>query len=67
AAAWEDGEGPRLRGTDNRWTVIGSGAQLRYGRDGRWWPFVKEHGRWTPAGPAEDDPAAALAGTPAGS
>ncbi|MFD9292709.1 SWF or SNF family helicase [Streptomyces sp. NPDC060030] len=67
AAAWEDGEGPRLRGTDNRWTVVGSGAQLRYGPDGRWWPYAKERGRWVPAGPAEDDPAAALAGLLSGS
>ncbi|MFD6281566.1 SWF or SNF family helicase [Streptomyces sp. NPDC060209] len=67
AAAWEEGEGPQLRGADNRWTVAGSGAQLRYGRDGRWWPYAKERGRWVPAGPAEDDPAAALAGVLSGS
>ncbi|MFF0073006.1 SWF or SNF family helicase [Streptomyces sp. NPDC005494] len=60
AAAWEEGEGPRLRVTGNRWTVAGSGVQLRYGRDGRWWPYLRESGRWVPAGPAEDDPAAAL-------
>ena len=55
----------RVRGCvppDNRWTVVGSDAQLRYGPDGRWWPYAKERGRWVPAGPAEDDPAAALAG-----
>ncbi|MFF2729013.1 SWF or SNF family helicase [Streptomyces sp. NPDC058008] len=67
AAAWETGEGPRLRAAGNRWTVTGSGAQLRYGHDGRWWPYVKERGRWVPAGPAEDDPAAALAGVLSGS
>lgn len=67
AAAWEEGEGPRLRATGNRWTVVGSGAQLRYGRDGRWWPYAKEGVRWVPAGPAEDDPAAALAGVLPGS
>ncbi|WP_241778112.1 SWF or SNF family helicase [Streptomyces sp. CT34] len=61
--AWEDrGTQPRLRATGNRWTVLGGDAQLRYGRDGRWWPYRKEAGRWTPAGPATDDPAAALAG-----
>ncbi|MCX5416252.1 SWF or SNF family helicase [Streptomyces sp. NBC_00059] len=67
AAAWEEGEGPRLRAANNRWTVVGSGAQLRYGRDGRWWPYTKERGRWVPAGPADDDPAAALAGVLSGS
>ncbi|MFJ8752495.1 SWF or SNF family helicase [Streptomyces sp. NPDC102441] len=61
ASAWEEGEGPQLRAACNRWTAVGSGAQLRYGRDGRWWPYAKERGRWVPAGPAEDDPAAALA------
>ncbi|MFG2137962.1 SWF or SNF family helicase [Streptomyces sp. NPDC048650] len=63
AGAWEEGEArPRLRAVGNRWTVVGGGAQLRYGRDGRWWPFRREHGRWAPAGPATDDPAGALAG-----
>lgn len=62
AAAWEDGEiRPRLRATRNRWTVVGGGAQLRYGRDGRWWPYRREDGQWTPAGPATDDPAGAWA------
>ncbi len=36
-------------------------AQLRYGPDGRWWPYRKDGGRWIPAGPASDDPAGALA------
>ncbi|MFE6041154.1 SWF or SNF family helicase [Streptomyces sp. NPDC056452] len=62
AAAWEEGEGPQLRAANNRWTATASGAQLRYGRDGRWWPYRKERGRWLPAGPADDDPAGALAG-----
>ncbi|WP_326701455.1 SWF or SNF family helicase [Streptomyces sp. NBC_01754] len=66
ATAWEDGAGPRLRPVHNRWTVVGADAQLRYGRDGRWWPYRKERGRWVPAGPADADPAAALAGVPAG-
>ncbi|MEU9117119.1 SWF or SNF family helicase [Streptomyces sp. NPDC048483] len=62
AAAWEDGETrPRLRVTRNRWTVVGGAAQLRYGRDGRWWPYQKDGGQWVPAGPATDDPAGALA------
>ncbi|MFE0190021.1 SWF or SNF family helicase [Streptomyces sp. NPDC058989] len=63
AAAWGDGETrPRLRAAGNRWTVVGGDAQLRYGRDGRWWPYRREGGRWVPAGPATDDPAGALAG-----
>ncbi|MFJ9467694.1 SWIM zinc finger family protein [Streptomyces caniferus] len=63
AAAWEDGEPrPRLRAAGNRWTVVGGGAQLRYGRDGRWWPYRREDGQWAPAGPASDDPAGAWAG-----
>ncbi|MCT2548015.1 MULTISPECIES: SWF or SNF family helicase [Streptomyces] len=60
AEAWEEGERPRLRAAGNRWTAVDSGVQLRYGRDGRWWPYRKESGRWVPAGPADDDPAAAL-------
>lgn len=59
--AWEQGTGPRFSMAGNHWTVVGSDAQLRYGRDGRWWPYRKERGRWTPAGPADPDPAAALA------
>ncbi|MFI1252649.1 SWF or SNF family helicase [Streptomyces netropsis] len=63
AAAWEDDDtAPRLRATRNRWTVVGTDIQLRYGRDGRWWPYRKEGGRWEPAGPCDLDPAAALAG-----
>ncbi|MFF2963174.1 SWF or SNF family helicase [Streptomyces sp. NPDC057963] len=66
AAAWEEGEQPRLRSAGNRWTAVDGSVQLRYGRDGRWWPYRKESGRWVPAGPADDDPAAALGG-PSGS
>ncbi|MFE3184109.1 SWF or SNF family helicase [Streptomyces violascens] len=59
--AWPEGERPALRPTGgNRWTVTGRAAQLRLGHDGRWWPYRKERGRWTPAGPADRDPAAAL-------
>lgn len=65
AEAWEEGERPQLRAQHNRWTVVGADAQLRCGRDGRWWPYRKERGRWTPAGPADQDPAAALAVAPA--
>ncbi|MDT0444624.1 SWIM zinc finger family protein [Streptomyces johnsoniae] len=62
AAAWAGEESrPVLRGGDGRWTVVGEGVQLRWGPDGRWWPFLKSRGRWWPAGPAESEPAAALA------
>lgn len=60
-AAWDEDERPQLRAARNRWTVVGGDAQLRHGDDGRWWPYRKERGRWTPAGPATHDPATALA------
>lgn len=61
AVAWEEDEAPRLRAEHNRWTSVDGTVQLRYGRDGRWYPYRKENGRWIPAGPPDDDPAAALA------
>ncbi|MFI0239197.1 SWF or SNF family helicase [Streptomyces sp. NPDC016845] len=61
AAAWEPDEQPTLKAARARWTVSGAPAQLRLGRDGRWWPYRKERGRWAPAGPAASDPASALA------
>ncbi|MFC8225302.1 SWF or SNF family helicase [Streptomyces sp. NPDC057287] len=61
AAAWEEAEEPRIRAAGNRWTLVGSGTQLRLGRDGRWWPYTEEGSGWVPAGPAEEDPGAALA------
>ncbi|MFF2324915.1 MULTISPECIES: SWF or SNF family helicase [unclassified Streptomyces] len=60
AEAWEEGEQPHLRSAGNRWTAVDGDVQLRYGRDGRWWPYRKESGRWMPAGPADEDPAAAF-------
>ncbi|MEU2198415.1 SWF or SNF family helicase [Streptomyces fimicarius] len=66
-AAWEEGERPTLRASGRaRWTVVGADVQLRFDPDGRWWPYRKEHGRWVPAGPADDDPAGALAGAEGG-
>jgi uncharacterized Zn finger protein len=63
AEAWEEADRPQLRAAGPaRWTVVGAEAQLRLGRDGRWWPYRKSRGRWAPAGPADHDPAAALAG-----
>ncbi|WP_415953304.1 SWF or SNF family helicase [Streptomyces sp. KLOTTS4A1] len=61
-AAWEADERPDLRHSRNRWTLAGAPLQLRYGRDGRWWPYREERGRWVPAGGAAQDPTAALAG-----
>ncbi|MFF9336808.1 SWF or SNF family helicase, partial [Streptomyces albogriseolus] len=49
-SAWEKDERPVLRARGNRWTVVGTSCQLRLGRDGRWWPYRKERGRWSPAG-----------------
>ncbi|MEO3848113.1 SWF or SNF family helicase [Streptomyces sp. B8F3] len=61
AAAWDPDTRPHLRATGARWTAVGRGAQLRFGPDGRWWPYRKEGTTWTPAGPPAPDPAAALA------
>lgn len=60
-SAWDEGGRPALRAARNRWTVVGEGSQLRLGRDGRWWPYRKESGRWAPAGRSAQDPATALA------
>ncbi|MFG3661765.1 SWF or SNF family helicase [Streptomyces sp. NPDC047706] len=62
-AAWDDGERPALRAEGNRWTVVGAPGQLRLGRDGRWWPYRNEAGRWVPVGGGDQDPATALAAT----
>ncbi|MFI8189457.1 SWF or SNF family helicase [Streptomyces sp. NPDC085946] len=59
--AWDPDERPVLRAGGNRWTAVGTGRQLRLGRDGRWWPYREEDGRWVPAGGAAQDPATALA------
>ncbi|MFD0313428.1 SWIM zinc finger family protein [Streptomyces flavalbus] len=61
--AWEADERPSLRARGNRWTVVGAPRQLRLGRDGRWWPYRGERGRWLPAGGPAQDPATALAST----
>ncbi|CAM5604195.1 SWF or SNF family helicase [Streptomyces violaceorubidus] len=59
--AWEEDERPSLRARANRWTVVGAPQQLRLDREGRWWPYRREHGRWVPAGDPSQDPATALA------
>jgi uncharacterized Zn finger protein len=60
-SAWDEDERPSLTAGGNRWTVVGAPAQVRLGRDGRWWPYRKERERWILAGPAALDPATALA------
>ncbi|MYR45831.1 SWF or SNF family helicase [Streptomyces sp. SID5910] len=62
-SAWDEDEKPSLRARANRWTVAGSPHQLRLDRDGRWWPFREEDGRWVPVGGPAQDPATALAST----
>lgn len=60
-SAWEEDERPSLRARANRWTVVGAPHQLRLDREGRWWPYRREQGRWVPVGGADQDPATALA------
>ncbi|MGW4025974.1 SWIM zinc finger family protein [Streptomyces sp. NPDC005009] len=60
-SAWDEDERPVLRARANRWTVTGAPVQLRLDREGRWWPYRKERGRWVPAGDSSQDPATALA------
>ena len=59
-ASWGRGPLPRLRAWRNRWTVEGQEAQLRYGRDGLWYPYRKERGNWWPAGQPGTDPTVVL-------
>ncbi|MBO8191813.1 SWF or SNF family helicase [Streptomyces oryzae] len=60
--AWgEEETRPTLRASGARWTAVGTDAQLRYGPDGRWWPYRRRRRSWWPAGGPERDPAAALA------
>ncbi len=65
-SAWDENERPTLRAQANRWTVVDAPGQVRLGRDGRWWPYRKEGGRWVPVGGAAQDPATALASAEAG-
>jgi uncharacterized Zn finger protein len=61
AEDWADGRPPQLRAWRNRFTVVGRDRQLRYGRDGRWYPYGKEDGAWWPIGQPDPDRATALA------
>ncbi|NEC34823.1 SWF or SNF family helicase [Streptomyces rubrogriseus] len=60
-SAWEEDDRPSLLARANRWTVVGAPHQLRLDRQGRWWPYRREHGRWVPVGGPSQDPATALA------
>ncbi|WP_436497684.1 SWIM zinc finger family protein [Actinokineospora sp. HUAS TT18] len=43
---------------DNHWTF--GDAQVRLGRDGRWYPYRDQDGEWWPVGPPQADIASAL-------
>ena len=58
-AAWEGEPPPAVETWRNRWTL--GDRQLRYGRDGRWYPFALRDGDWWPDGPPERDPSALIA------
>ncbi|MEU1811843.1 SWIM zinc finger family protein [Micromonospora aurantiaca (nom. illeg.)] len=58
-AAGIGGATPEVKNWRNRWTV-GRDVQVRYGRDGRWYPFRRRSGEWWPAGPPGPEPADAL-------
>ncbi|MEY9839353.1 SWIM zinc finger family protein [Streptacidiphilus sp. EB103A] len=49
-----------LRIAGNWLTVIGSDAQLRLGTEGLWYPYVRKHGGWWPAGHPHRDVTAVL-------
>ncbi|MEV4567974.1 SWIM zinc finger family protein [Nonomuraea sp. NPDC049419] len=57
-AAWEGAEPPPMEAWRNRWTL--GELQLRYGRDGCWYPFTRRDDRWWPAGPPDRDPSALI-------
>ncbi|WP_447009127.1 SWIM zinc finger family protein [Saccharothrix hoggarensis] len=60
-AAWAAGELPDATVWRNRWTV--HNRQVRYGRDGRWYPYRAGDGGWWPTGTPHRDPTAALTDT----
>lgn len=61
AGAWDAEDAPAFAVSGNRWTLVGRGLQVRYGRDARWYPYRDEGGEWWPAGPPQVDPAVAVA------
>ena len=58
--AWTEGRTavPAARARDNRLTT--GDRQLRFGTDGRWYPFQRRAGAWDPAGPGCADPVVAV-------
>jgi hypothetical protein len=50
-----DGTPAKISKRMNRWTIDTHSLQLRYGRDGRWYPFLRLSGKWWPAGPPAAD------------
>ncbi|GAA3464167.1 SWIM zinc finger family protein [Saccharothrix longispora] len=60
--AWDRAELPAPTVRANRWTVPGPDRdrQLRYGRDGLWYPYRARAGRWWPTGVPTRDPATAF-------
>lgn len=61
-AGWAGDELPLPRVWRNRWTFPDRRVQLRYGRDGRWYPYREEAGGdWWPAGEPGTDPVPVLA------
>lgn len=61
-AAHGDGGEPVLTIWRNHWTLTGRGVQIRYGRDGRWYPCREQPGGWWPAGPPGEDVVDVVAG-----
>ncbi|SDC13556.1 SWIM zinc finger family protein [Actinokineospora iranica] len=55
--SWEDAP-PEITTWRNHWTI--GEVQLRYGKDGRWYPYRTSSGEWWPAGPPQRDIASAL-------
>ncbi|MFI6922437.1 SWIM zinc finger family protein [Nonomuraea spiralis] len=57
-SGWDGEPPPHLETWRNRWTL--GARQVRYGRDGRWYPFTEHDGHWWPSGPPERDPSTLL-------
>ncbi|OZM73303.1 SWF/SNF family helicase [Amycolatopsis antarctica] len=62
AETWDAAEPPAFEVWRNRWTSEDIGMQLRYGRDGRWYPLCRCEGDWWPAGAPAREPVDALSG-----
>lgn len=60
ASGWDEEEPPAFKTWRNRWTFVEHDAQLRYGRDGRWYPYRRRDGEWSPDGRPSSDPVVAL-------